>query len=213
MSGLVDSILANIGDDQVAAIASRLGTDPAQARNAIENAIPLIVGGMAHNASSAQGAGALHDALGAHAGFDVSSVLGNILGSGGLGGGGGLGAGTSGGGGIGGAILGHIFGANRGAADQGLGQVTGLGQQNAGQLMAILAPIVMAYLANHVQSNGLNPGGLGGMLGQQSQQIQQGGGLVGGLLNAVLNHGGGGNIDLSHLVSGAGGLLGAFSRR
>jgi len=213
MSGLVDSILANIGDDQVAAIASRLGTDPAQARNAIENAIPLIVGGMAHNATSAQGAGALHDALGAHAGFDVSSVLGNILGSGGLGGGGGLGAGTSGGGGIGGAILGHIFGANRGAADQGLGQVTGLGQQNAGQLMAILAPIVMAYLANHVQSNGLNPGGLGGMLGQQSQQIQQGGGLVGGLLNAVLNHGGGGNIDLSHLVSGAGGLLGAFSRR
>lgn len=211
MSSLVDSILSNIGDDQVAAIASRLGTDPAQARNAIENAIPLIVGGMAHNASSAQGAGALHDALGAHAGFDVSSVLGNILGGGGLGGGGGPGAGTSGGG-IGGAILGHIFGANRGAADQGLGQVTGLGQQNAGQLMAILAPIVMAYLANHVQSNGLNPGSLGGMLGQQSQQIQQGGGLVGGLLNAVLNHGGG-NLDLSHLVSGAGGLLGAFTRR
>ena len=209
MSSLVDSILSNIGDDQVAAIAARLGTDPAQARNAIENAIPLIVGGMAHNASSAQGAGALHDALGAHAGFDVSSVLGNILG----GSGGGLGAGTSGGGGIGGAILGHIFGANRGAADQGLGQVTGLGQQNAGQLMAILAPIVMAYLANHVQSTGLNPGGLGGMLGQQSQQIQQGGGLVGGLLNAVLNHCGGGNLDLSHLVSGAGGLLGAFTRR
>ena len=203
MSALVDSILASLGDDQVAAIAGRLGTDPAQARNAIENAIPLIVGGMARNASSAQGAGALHDALGAHAGFDISSVLGNVLGGSGLGGGNASG--------IGGAILGHIFGANRSAADQGLGQVTGLGQQNAGQLMAILAPIVMAYLANHVQNQGLDSSGLGGLLGQQSQQLQQRGGVVGGLLNAVLNHGGG-NLDLSHLVGGAGGLLGAFTR-
>jgi len=202
MSALVDSILANLGDDQVRAIATRLGTDPAQARNAIEQAIPLIVGGMAHNARSAQGAGALHDALGAHVGFDMSSVLGSVLNGNGLGGN------TSG---IGGAILGHIFGANRGAADQGLGQVTGLGQQNAGQLMAILAPLVMAYLANHVQNQGLDSGGLGGLLGQQSQQLQQRGGVVGGLLSAVLNHGGG-NLDLSHLVGGPGGLLGAFTR-
>ena len=201
MSALVDSILANLGDDQVAAIAAKLGTDPEQARNAIEHAIPLIVGGMAQNASTAQGAGALHDALGAHTGLDISSVLGGLLSSG-----------NGSGQGIGGAILGHIFGGNRGAADQGLGQVTGLGQQNAGQLMAILAPIVMAALASRVQNQGLNPGGLGGMLGQQSQQIQQRGGLVGGLLNAVLNHDGG-NLDLSHLMSGAGGLLGAFTRR
>ena len=109
-------------------------------------------------------------------------------------------------------FLGHVFGGNQNAANQGLGQVTGIGQQNAGQLMAILAPMVMAALANHVQNQGLNPGGLGGLLTQQSQQIQQGGGLVGGLLNAVLSHGGG-NLDLSHLVQGAGGLLGAFARR
>jgi hypothetical protein len=200
MSNMVDSILSHIGDDQVAAIAAKLGTDPAQARNAIEHAIPLIVGGMAQNASNPQGAGALHDALGAHAGFDVSSVLGNLLGN------------NSNAQSIGGAILGNVFGGNQGAANSGLGQVTGLGQQNAGQLMAILAPIVMAYLANHVQNNGIDPGGLGGMLGQQSQQMQQGGGLVGGLLNAVLNHSGG-NLDLSNLVSGASSVLGAFGRR
>ena len=203
MSTLVDSIMSNLGNDQVAAIAAKLGTDPAQARNAIEHALPLIVGGMAQNASTPQGAGALHDALGAHAGLDISSVLGSMLG----------GSGNSSASGIGGAILGHIFGGNQSAANSGLGQVTGLGQQNAGQLMTILAPIVMAYLANHVQSQGLSPGGLGGMLGQQSQQIQQGGGLAGGLLNAVLNHGGGSNLDLSHLIAGAGGLLGAFGRR
>ena len=202
MSSVVDSVLSKLGPEQVAAIASRLGVEPAQAQNAIEHAIPLIVGGMAQNASTPQGAGALHDALGAHTGLDISSVLGNVLG------GGGNGSGQ----GIGGAILGHVFGGNRDAANQGLGQVTGLGQQNASQLLAMLAPLVMAALANHVQNRGIDPGALGGMLGQQSQQIQQNGGLVGGLLSAVLSHGGG-NLDLSHLLQGAGGLLGAFNRR
>lgn len=195
MAGLVDNIMSQLGDGQIAAIASKLGTDPTQARAAIEHAVPLIVGGMAQNASTPQGASALNNALGAHMGLDVSSVLNSVLG----------------GSGGGGSILGNIFGANQGAANQGLGQTTGLGQQNAGQLMAILAPIVMAALANHAQNQGLNAGGLGGMLAQESQNIQQQGGVAGGLLSAVLNHSGG-NLDLSHLLAGAGGMLGAFTR-
>lgn len=187
MSGLVDTVLAHLNDPQIAQIAAQLGTTPDQARTAIEHAVPLIVGGMAHNASTPGGAGALHDALGDHAGQSISGVLANVLGGGGSG--------------LGSAILGHIFGGNQPAANSGLGQVTGLGQHHAGQLMAILAPIVMAALANHVQQRGVDPGGLGGMLGQQSQQIQQQGGLVGGLLSAVLGHGGG-SLDLSHLIPG-----------
>ncbi|MDR3389344.1 MAG: DUF937 domain-containing protein [Rudaea sp.] len=198
MSGLVDTVMANLGSDQIAAIAAKLGTDPAQARNAIEHALPLIVGGAAQSASTPQGADALNNALSAHAGSDVSSVLSSVLGGGGSG--------------ISSAILGHIFGGNQNAANQGLGQVTGLGQQNAGQLMAILAPVVMSALANHAQGQGLNAGGLGGMLAQESQQIQQQGGTAGGLLSAVLGHSGG-NLDLSSLIQGAGGLLGAFTRR
>jgi len=54
-------------------------------------------------------------------------------------------------------------------------------------------------------------GGLGGMLAQEGQQIQQQGGLAGGLLGSVLNHSGG-NLDLSHLIQGAGGLLSSFTR-
>jgi len=208
MSGLIDNVMSHLGDAQIEQIAAQLGTDPAQARAAIEHAVPLIVGGMAQNASTPQGADALNNALGAHLGLNVSSVLGGLLGGGG---------GNSG---IGGAILGHIFGGNQAAANQGLGQATGLGQQNAGQLMAILAPIVMAALANHAQAQGnLNPGGLGSILGQASQQIQQQGGMLGGLLNGVLNHQGG-NFDLSQVLGGLsgaggagglGGLLGALT--
>lgn len=198
MSGLVDNILSQLSDDQISAIAGQLGTDPAQARSAIEHALPLIVGGMAQNATTQQGADALHNALGDHAGSDIGSVLGSVLGGGGSG--------------IGSAILGHIFGNNQTAASQGLGQATGLGQENAGQLLSILAPIVMAALANHAQDRNLNAGGLGGMLAQEGQQIQQQGGLAGGLLNAVLGHQGG-NLDLSGLLKGAGSLLSAFTRK
>ncbi len=197
MSGLVDTILSHLDDSQISAIATRLGTDPAQARNAIEHALPLIVGHMAQNASTPAGADALNNALGEHAGFKISDVLSGVL-SGGNGQG------------IGGAILSHIFGNNQTAANQGLGQVTGLGQQNSAQLMAILAPIVMAALANRTQTQGVGGGGLGGMLAEEAQQIQQSGGVAGGLLNAVLNHSGGGNLDLSQML---GGVLGSFARR
>ncbi|MBS0557717.1 MAG: DUF937 domain-containing protein [Proteobacteria bacterium] len=193
MSGLVDSVLANLGPDQINAISSRLGVDPSQAQSAIEHAIPLIVGGMAQNASTAQGASALNNALGAHGG-DLSNVLGGMLGG-------------NSGSGIGGAILGHVFGGNQAAASQGLGQATGLGAQNAGQLMAILAPLVMGALANHAQGQNVGAGGLGGLLAQEVQQVQQQGGSTGGLLNSVLGGGGG---NLSGML---GGLLNAFTKR
>lgn len=195
MSGLINDVLANLNDAQIGAIASKLGVDPAQARNAVEHAVPLIVGGMAQNARTPQGANSLNNALGAHSGSDLSSVLGSVLGGGGAG--------------IGGAILGHIFGGNQTTTNQSLGQSTGLGQQNAGQLMAILAPIVMAALANHAQDQGLNAGGLGGMLGQETRQIQQQGGSAGAMLNAVLSSSGG----WSGILQKAGGLLSAFKKR
>ncbi|MBS0569604.1 MAG: DUF937 domain-containing protein [Proteobacteria bacterium] len=192
MGGLVDNVLANMGPNQIGAIASRLGVDPAQAQSAIEHAIPLIVGGLAQNAGTAAGANALGDALGAHGG-DLAGILGGVLGGGANSG-------------IGGAILGHVFGGNQGAVNQGLGQATGLGQANAGQLMAMLAPLVMGALANHAQAQNVGAGGLGGLLAREVQQVQQQGGSAGGLLNSVLANSGG----LTGLLQGA---LGAFARR
>lgn len=236
MSGLIEQIIGQLGPDQVGAIAQQLGTDPQTTQAAIDQALPLIVGGLAHRAGTPEGAGALHDALQDHAGAEVGDVLGRVLGGGTAGAGGGLGGllgGLFGGGqqgglgsvlgnllgkggaqqggfdaGPGGAILGHIFGSKIDTANQGLGQTTGLGAQGAGQLLAILAPIVMSVLANHSRSQGLSPGGLGEVLAQQTQSSRQQGGLAGGLLGAVLDHNGDGKIDLSEMIQAAGGLLG-----
>ena len=239
MSGLVDAVMAQLGDGEIGAVAQRFGLSQDQAQAAIAQTLPLMVGAMAKNASTPDGAQALHTALGDHAGVDLGGLLGGLLGGnsgggalggggGGLGGLGGLAEAVLGGlgggaaaqpqaqapgsmdaglGGIGGAILGHIFGNRQGQAEQGLGQTTGLGGVNAGQLMAMLAPIVMAVLARMNQNRSLGPGGLSDMLGQESQRTREAGGLGGGLLGAVLDRDDDGDVDLSDLLSVGGGLL------
>lgn len=95
----------------------------------------------------------------------------------------------------GGKILEHIFGSNRPAVEQGISQKTGINLQKTGPLLALLAPIVMAYLGKEKRQANTNAGGLGdllgGLLGGGQSQRQSGGGLmdmVGGLLDK--NHDG-----------------------
>lgn len=237
MSGLVDAVMAQIGDNEVDAIAQRFGLSPGQAQSAIEQTLPLMVGAMARNAATPDGANALHTALGDHVGTDLGGLLGGLLGGSGGSGAGGLGSlgslaeavlGGMGGsaspaprgggsddaglGGMGGAILGHIFGNRRGQAEQGLGQTTGLGGANAGQLMSMLAPIVMSVLARMNQKQDLGPGGLSDMLGRETQRTREAGGLGGGLLGAVLDRDGDGDVDLSDLLNVGGSVLAATRR-
>ena len=197
MADLANEVLSHLDPTRMQAIAAQLGVDPAQAEGAIQQAMPLLLGGLARNAATPDGAGALHTALGDHAGNDIGSLLGGMLGGGG-GSQGGLDGGM--------AILGHIFGARQDQASQGLGQASGLGSANAGQLLAILAPIVMSVLANRSQSQGMSASSLGGLLGQEHQQMAQGG--AGGLLGAVFDQDGDGQFGLGDLMKIGQGMLG-----
>jgi hypothetical protein len=196
MSNLANEVLGQLDASQIEAIASQLGVDPAQAESAIQQAMPLLLGGLARNASTPDGAGALHSALGDHAGNDIGSLLGGMLGGGGN-------SGLDGGM----AILGHIFGARQDQASQGLGQASGLGSANAGQLLAILAPVVMSVLGRMSQRQGMSASGLGGVLGQEQQRMAQGG--AGGLLGAVFDQDGDGQLGLGDLLKIGEGMLGA----
>ena len=107
-----------------------------------------------------------------------------------------------------GGILGHIFGGAQPRAESGLGQATGLSSGQAGNLLKILAPIVMAFLAKQVSARNMDAGGLGSALGQERARVQNQGGLGGGLMNAVLDQDGDGKVDLSDLLKIGGSLLG-----
>jgi hypothetical protein len=206
-TSLTDDLLNQLQGQPLAQIGQQLGLSPSQASGAVSAALPLLLGALGRNATQPQGAQALYGALERdHASLDIGSVLGSVMG----------------GGGAGGQILGHIFGARQQGAAQGLGAATGLGSNQAGTLLQVLAPIVMAYLAKQVFSSGGNtlasqlpasPQSLEQALGQEQQTITQQAGIGGGLLGAVLDRDGDGDTDFSDLIGLAGSMMGGNAPR
>jgi hypothetical protein len=194
MSDLTNQVLSHLDPASIEAIAEQLGINPSQAEAAIQQAVPVVVGSLAKNASTDAGADALHNAAADHAGNDIGSILGSVLG----------------GGGGGGAILGHIFGNRQDQAAQNVGQASGIGTQNAGALLAMLAPIIMNVLGNMSQKQGMDSGGLGGMLGRELQTIGQG--QHGGLLGSILDQDGDGQVGLSDLFKIGSQMMGSRNR-
>lgn len=232
---MVDELLAQLQGAPIQQMAQNLGQSEAQTQQAVQAAVPMMLGALGNNAQSAGGASALFEALqrdhagagaGAGAGPDLGGLLGSLLGggggaqSGGLGGmlgsvlGGALGGGAAAGAPAsapaaldGASILGHIFGGQQDQATANLGQATGLGS-NAGNLLKMLAPLVMSFLAQRVMSGGLSSSQLGNALGEEKAQVQQQGGLGGGLLGSLLDQNGDGKLDVSDLMKIGGSLLG-----
>lgn len=203
MTALTDELFAQLEGAPLQQISEQLGIGRAQTAGAISAALPLLIGALGKNASQPQGAEALFGALQKDhvGGGGLGDLLGMVLG------------GTQTRQTNGAGMLGHILGGQQAVAQQGLGQATGLGGDRAGQLMKILAPIVMAYLAKRMFSGEANGGNvspqvLGNILGQEHQQVRQQGGLGGGLLGAVLDQDGDGQLGLGDLLKIGGGLLG-----
>ena len=197
MSSLTDDLFSQISGVAMQQIGQQLGTGQAQTAGAVAAALPMILGAMGRNASQPQGADALFGALGRDhsGGGGIADILGAVLGgqqsrqTDGLG------------------QLGHIFGGQLPRAEAGLGQATGLGNDKAQMLLKILAPIVMAYLAKRMfggQDGGAqqqaSPQVLGDILGQERSVQQQQGGLGGGLLGAVFDQDGDGQLGLGDLL-------------
>jgi len=185
-------------------VSQTLGVDSTQAGQAIQSALPLLMGAMGNNARTPQGAQSLLNALqrdhlagsapGGGGGFDIGGLLGAVLGGSG-------GKATNGAG-----ILGHVFGERSPQAAQLLGQKTGLDSGKSGQLLALLAPIVMSFLAQRFAQQG-NANQLGQALGQEAQAS----GMAGGGLGALFDQDGDGRFGLSDALKLGSGLLGKRS--
>lgn len=221
-NSLIDDVLGQLQGQPMGRIAAQLGMDAGSASQAVGAALPMLIGALGRNAQQPGGADALLGALQRdHAGqgaVDLGGLLGALAGGAGGGSGGSLGGllgGVLGGGGApasrqmdAGGILGHVFGGAQSRAEAGLGQATGLSGSQAGSLLRMLAPMVMAALASRVNAGQLDAGGLGSMLGQEKARVQQQGGVGGGLLGAVLDQDGDGKVDLGDLIKLGGSLLG-----
>ena len=193
MPSLTDDLLSQLSGSATSQIAERLGIDAQQAGGAISAALPLLLGKLGSNASLPDGAQALLGALqNNHSGMDLGGVLGAVLG------------GESGAASNGAGILGHIFGSQQEHAMAGVARSTGLQSGQASQLLQMLAPLVMAFLGN--RSGGSNADALSGLLGQEQRALRQQDG--GGLLGALLDQDGDGELGLGDLLKVGMGALG-----
>jgi len=215
MSQLIDLISKQMGPGTAEQIGRQLGLDPQTTQQAIAAALPTLIGGLAKNAQSPDGAQSLAHALERDHDGSVLDNLGGLLGalqgsgSGGLGGLLGAATGMLGGGTSPKAldaegILGHILGSKRSTVERGVGQASGIDPAKSGQLLKILAPIVMAALGRVKQQKDLDAGGLSDLLRQERSEVgKQAGTRKGGGLLELLDSDGDGNV-----IDDVGGLLG-----
>jgi hypothetical protein len=196
---LMNLVNQELSGPRLSQMSRQLGISEEQTREALPAALAALTGGLAQNAAHPQGAQQLANALNKdHDGGLLDSLDGFL---GGMGGGSGMGGMGGGGLGAGAAILGHVFGQRQQRVEGNLGRATGLNPQTVASLLAMLAPIVMAYLGRQQRQKQLDPGGLAEVLGQERQRIEQVPQARTGL-GALLDRDGDGQImdDLANLA-------------
>lgn len=194
MDELTRQLMQQLSEEGISQIGRQLGADEQKTGSALLAAVPLLVSALANNASKPDGAQALHQALAQdHDGSilnDVPGFLSNPQTANGAG------------------ILGHILGSQQPAVTQGLAHNTGLDGDQVGQLLQIVAPLLMGALGQQQQQQGLDPNGLSAFLGGQQQQVaQQAGPDMISLLNSLLDTDRDGSA-LDEILGAVGRLLG-----
>jgi hypothetical protein len=209
---LIDLITGNTGNQVAEQAENKFGISKGQIIALLAVAAPLIISYLRNKSQDANEAEALNNALdkdhdGSILNNPTSAVEREAEGN---------------------SILDHIFGGEKATVENQLSQNTGISMDKIGPILAMLAPVIMGYIGQQKQANGVNAGGLGDLLGgilggaqQQTQQsndplssilgsvlggaTQQSGGGLGDLLGSVL---GGGNQKQNQ--GGLGGLLGSI---
>ncbi len=194
MSSLAGTLMQMLGDQGMRQISQQLGADEKSTQKAVTAALPMLISALGKNAATPEGAEALTRALEKdHDGRvleNVTQVLGDRA--------------------VqqdGQAILRHVLGEKQGLVAKGLGSSAGLDPNSAGQLMAMLAPLVMGGLGKTKREKGLDAQGLARLLGQEREQADS---QLGGL-SKLLDMDGDGDItdDILNLGSKLlGGLFG-----
>jgi hypothetical protein len=190
MASLLDNLQKYVSGDTLQQLSSQLGADPGATSSAVSAALPILVGALARNASSTEGATSLNRALDDHDG----SILDNI--------GAMLNDNTQR---DGGAILGHVFGGSREPVVQGVSRSSGLSPDKTGALLQMLDPLVRGALGRARRQDGLDASGMASMLGAEAEQA--GSRIPGGLgsLLGMLDRNKSGSV-----MDEAAGMLGKF---
>jgi hypothetical protein len=188
MNAITQLITQQIAGAAAGQLAARLGVSETTAQTAVQLAVPLIVAALARNAAQPEGAQQIHDAVNRdHDGSILDNLMGYLNNPQAANGAG---------------ILGHVLGGQRPSVESNLAKATGMDPNAAGNLLEMVAPLVMGAVGREQQLNGLDANGLSQYLGQQQQQAEAANPDIMGSLTSMLDSNRDGNVvdDLSRIA-------------
>lgn len=194
MSSLLDVLGKALQGDNLSKISQEVGADEATTKSAISAALPALIGALSKNGTSQQGAESILGAL--SSGNHDGSVLENLSGF--------LGNKEYDQPKSGAGILGHLLGGKKERVEQGVSKASGLSANGAGQLMKMLAPMVMGALGKQQKQQGLDAGSLMGFLGGEKESVEK---ESGGMVGRLLDQDGDGDFDMGDITKLAMGKL------
>jgi hypothetical protein len=196
MPSLLETLAGQLDDQTVSQISGQLGTDPAKTEQAITAALPMLLGALGRNANSQQGAQSLSNALKRNHDGSILNNKQTALAQPGT-----LEDGMK--------ILGHVLGAKQNNVQTGVSAVSGLDTNSTGQLLALLAPMVLGTLGKMQKDQNLEADGLASLLKQDRDTTES---SLGGLAK-LLDMDGDGQVTDDMLVLGSSLLSGFFGRK
>ena len=158
MSGIFDIVQQQLNSGALQQIAQHAGIDPSVAQQAVNVALPKVLGSMAQHASQPENAQVIHNEADK---YTNAGVLGNL-------------PSIFTGQGDGGGILNKIAGQQRHEEIQnGVANATGIDKAKAAKVIGVLAPVVLGAIALKKRQDGLQSHQVQGELQQAQQQAQQ----------------------------------------
>ncbi len=193
----MDLIKGQLTDSVMDQISGKLGADRQQTDVATDNILATLIEGLAKNTQDEKSAAGLANALEKDHDGSLLDNLHDLID--------GRAQQTNPRAANGAGILKHILGGNQSNMVDVISGLSGLGAGKTGNLMTMLAPIVLQMLGKQKRQQNLDTGGLANILaGTLNQTRQSQGGPSGGLLKSLLDRNGDGSIvdDVAGMVIG-----------
>lgn len=194
---MLEALSRQLGAGGIDQIANQLGIGRDQTERAVAGALPMLLGGLARNTQSSDGAAALLGALQKDHDGSVLDDIGGFLGRG------------SGAADAGMGILKHVFGGRESSVENALAGSSGLNGGQIRQIMAMLAPLVLGMLGKNQRRGGLDIGGLTDLLGGERRAAEKKAPGAVDLLGSLLDSDGDGEMT-DDLAKIGGSLLGGL---
>ena len=187
MTSLLESLSECLGDENLAQMSQNLNSDQETTKTAISAALPVLIGALSRSTAGEQERSLdLSELLKQHADRSVIEDPQSYLKS---------------------QhyeqprlsedVLKKVLGDKRERVQRNVSQTSGLDPAMVGKLMKMLAPMVLAGLAKHQQSQGMDDRSLHDSLHREHDRLSQHGG---GLLGQLLDQDADGDFDLSDIA-------------